>query len=89
MMLPKPSTPRDKKYLAFIRKQPCCRCGSKFQIEAHHTSTGGIGLKGSDYDAVSLCFFCHKNMDNHRKDSIPGLQSIITRLRTLYSVQKQ
>ena len=50
---PKPHTPRDPAYLAFIRKQPCCVCGK--QSVAHHVQSGGIGIKSSDRVSVPLC----------------------------------
>ena len=50
---PKPQTDKDPKYLAWIRKQPCVITG-KTPCEAHHTETGGVGMKGSDYSALPL-----------------------------------
>lgn len=86
---PKPSTPRDPKYLAWIRKQRSCISGALPPCEAHHTSTGGMGIKGSDYEAVPLTFLEHKAMDSKRKDDIPGLQGIIKRLRSAYEVEQE
>jgi hypothetical protein len=58
--IPKVKTVRDKKYLAFIRKQSCCVCGKTSGIVPHHSSTGGMGIKGSDLEAVPVCAFpCH------------------------------
>ena len=56
---PKPVTDKDPKYLAWIRKQPCVTTG-KTPCEAHHTETGGMGMKGSDYSALPLCHTEHK-----------------------------
>ena len=50
---PKPVTDKDPAYLRFIRKQPCVITG-RTPCEAHHTQTGGIGMKGSDYSALPL-----------------------------------
>ena len=50
---PKNKTDKDPKYLAWIRKQPCVITG-KTPCEAHHTQTGGIGMKGNDYSALPL-----------------------------------
>jgi len=50
---PKPVTDKDPKYLAWIRKQPCVITG-RTPCEAHHTQTGGMGMKGSDYSALPL-----------------------------------
>lgn len=51
----KTKTPRDPKYLAFIRGLPCCRCGWTPSGNSHHTDPGGKSLVGSDYSAVPLC----------------------------------
>jgi len=50
---PKPVTDKDPKYLAWIRKQPCVITG-RTPCEAHHTQTGGMGMKGSDYSAIPM-----------------------------------
>jgi hypothetical protein len=34
---------RNSRYLAWIRTQPCCVCGSTRGIEASHTGSHGIG----------------------------------------------
>lgn len=81
---PKPRTSRDKKYLAWIRKQPSCISGTPPPCEAHHTTNSGMGIKGSDYEAVPLTFLEHKEMDGKRKDDIPGLVGIIARLQAEY-----
>ncbi len=84
---PKPHTDRDPKYLAWIRKQKSCISGANPPCEAHHTETGGIGIKGSDYSVVPLTFPEHKAFDNKRKDDIPELSAIIGRLRAEYTAQ--
>ena len=45
-MLTKPRTFKSTVYLAFIREQGCHICGQT--AEAHHTETGGIGMRGDD-----------------------------------------
>ena len=54
----------DRKYLAFIRSHPCCKCGASpecVQVEAHHrTGDGkGKGQKNPDRDTMPLCVLCH------------------------------
>lgn len=49
---------RSKAYLDFIRNLPCLVCGSS-PCDPHHTTRGGTGLKGSDFDAISLCHKHH------------------------------
>ena len=65
-VLIKPSTPRNKKYLAWIRTLPCCLCGRPQDVQAHHSESGGMGIKGSDYSALPLCPVCHGMMDTKR-----------------------
>ncbi len=61
----KPKTPRDKKYLEFIRSKPCCISGQP--AEAHHESglgdSGGMSLKCSDYFTVPLARGYHDERD--------------------------
>lgn len=42
---------RSRRYLEWIRRQPCCVTGRP--AEAHHVKTRGAG--GSDYTAIPLC----------------------------------
>jgi len=56
---PKPRTDKDPAYLRWVRKQPCVITG-KTPCEAHHTETGGMGMKGSDYSALPLYHTEHK-----------------------------
>lgn len=52
----KEKIPRDAKYRAFIREQPCCVRICNFQTsECHHATTGGKSIKGSDYESIPLC----------------------------------
>ena len=94
MRLPKPKTERCFTYLAFIREQPCTICGYlprdgfKYLMNAHHTETGGMGIKGSDYSAIPLCFACHRKTHEQygkRRPWTPDeLAAIIKRLRSEY-----
>lgn len=59
-------TPRNKRYLEWMRLQTCCSCGAESHperpSEAAHVRLGmggGIGLKPSDYRTVPLCRYCH------------------------------
>lgn len=55
-----PRLKRDKKYLAWVRKQPCVvtkAVGTYAAIHAHHVHMGGqsgIGQKPSDYRTLPL-----------------------------------
>jgi hypothetical protein len=52
--------PRNPRYLAWIRTQPCCVCGSKRGIEASHTGPHGLGQKSPDSSAIPLCAKHHR-----------------------------
>jgi hypothetical protein len=51
---------RNPRYLAWIRTQPCCVCGSRKAIEASHTGPHGIGQKSPDTSAIPLCAKHHR-----------------------------
>ncbi len=51
---------RNRRYLAWIRTQPCCVCGSNRGIEASHTGPHGIGQKSPDSSAIPLCSKHHR-----------------------------
>ena len=51
---------RNPRYLAWIRTQPCCVCGSRKFIEASHTGPHGIGQKSPDSSAIPLCARHHR-----------------------------
>lgn len=70
MMNWKKKTPRDPKYLAWVRTLPCVICGKRDDIQVHHTETGGIGLKGSDYSVIPLCPVCHSRMETKKGKGI-------------------
>lgn len=93
-MFPKDKPARNPSYLTFIREQSCQMCGYaptdsyKYLMHAHHTETGGISSKGSDYSAVPLCFACHRKVhDKYGKRgpwSEEELISIIAKLINRY-----
>lgn len=64
----KEKTPRNPKYLDFIRSQPCLRgwsggCSAGARSEAAHVrflGGGGVSLKPSDYHTVPLCSKHHE-----------------------------
>jgi len=80
---------RDKKYRLFVASFPCCmpNCGSRYGVVPHHPYTGGLSTKCGDDFCVPLCFNCHEGMNNKRKDAIPNLRDIITRLRADYEAR--
>jgi ribosomal protein L31 len=59
--IPKPSLPEEcPAWLAFVRKLPCCNCGSRFRMEAHHEGKkDAFAQKVRDTLAVGLCLECH------------------------------
>lgn len=50
---PKPLVIEDKKYLAWIRKQPCFHCG-RYGVNPHHT------VKKNDHMTLPACFNIHR-----------------------------
>jgi hypothetical protein len=89
---PKPHTPRDVKYLKFIRSLPCQKCQSTYYVNCHHTETGGMGLIGSDYSAIPLCRECHCGI--HQKHGKAGyweeseLKAILDHIQSAYKLSK-
>jgi hypothetical protein len=51
---------RDKGYLAFIRRQPCCVCGSRRGVQAAHTGPRGLSQRSSARQSIPLCYRDHK-----------------------------
>ena len=53
---------RNKKYLEYIRQQPCLICGI-IPSQSHHIQTKnnhGTALKPGDYWCIPLCLGCHQ-----------------------------
>jgi hypothetical protein len=55
---------RNRAYLAFIRKQPCCVTGRTWGVEACHTGPHGLSQKASDLDAIPLTREFHQLLDS-------------------------
>jgi hypothetical protein len=53
----------DSRYTAWLRTQPCCRCGVCPCGEVHHRSGAGLALRSHDDEGMPLCHACH--MDLH------------------------
>ena len=60
----------DKPYLAFIRRQPCKKCGTTRRVEAAHVRAGypeagwrptGMAEKPDDRRTLPLCRDCHRD----------------------------
>lgn len=54
----------DEKYLAFVRKLPCCCCGRPGEV-AHHPiqiGFGGKSTKSPDYWAIPMTNECHNRL---------------------------
>ena len=89
---PKPHTPRDKFFLKWLLTRPCelkHRGWCQGDMIYHHTSGGGMSNKGSDYEAISVCFRHHTDFDNATKRGIGifaegELAAIIERNKAAY-----
>lgn len=58
---------KSKKYLDWVKTQPCVITGV-YGVDAHHISAvglGGMGLKPSDYLAFPLCREYHDELHRH------------------------
>lgn len=65
-IVPRPWKPslapvRDRKYLSWLRTQPCAICSSFRWIEAAHTGPRGLSQKADDRLAIPLCRFHHQH----------------------------
>jgi len=83
-------TPRDAAYLDWIRAHDCVGCGWPAHmgcIESHHVRTGGMAIKGSDYESVPLCSpearGCHAKADK-TPVSVERYLPIALMFQTLY-----
>jgi hypothetical protein len=73
--IPKEKTPRNKHFLLWLLDRPCELRGGKFgpcmgDMIYHHTSGGGMALKGSDLEAISSCYGHHELFDQATKKGI-------------------
>ena len=57
---------RDKSYLAWLRRHPCCVTGiAGDEVVAHHVRLGndcGMGLKPSDYRTIPITVIAHAEL---------------------------
>ena len=72
MMIQKVKPYRSKRYLSWIREQPCTHCRAPAPSEAHHmigiAGGGTMGGKASDVLACPLCSTCHRDLHDGRID---------------------
>src|SRR5262245_29562903 len=58
----------DRQHLAYVRRQPCAVCGTRFQVaaahvrlaSAKHNKATGMQQRPSDQWAVPLCAYHHR-----------------------------
>lgn len=56
---------RDGDYLRFVRQHPCCSCGARVGVQAHHHGgSRGVSQKADDLRTVPLCATCHMTWHN-------------------------
>lgn len=70
---------QDASYLEFIRNKPCLQCNTLRRSEAHHISTGGMGMKTDDYRTVPLCHTHHMEFHASHGDERKDLQDWYTK----------
>ena len=59
----------DKKYLAWVREQPCIFDGHdpcEGDVEAHHVTGAGLSLKAPDRNTMPLCRKHHRQRHDHK-----------------------
>jgi hypothetical protein len=58
----------DRRYLDFIRRQPCCApaCVARPPSHAHHITGAGMALKADDKDTMPLCARHHSELHELR-----------------------
>lgn len=59
---------RDKKYMAWVRQQPCLvrSEGCSGPVEAHHTAHAYYSAKGDDSSCVPLCHKHHMMVQHYK-----------------------
>ena len=75
---PKPKAYRSKKYLEYIRQQPCVICGH-VDVQAHHVrkmGAGGTGIKNDDFFALPICKLHHREAHTYGHDTFFGRHGI-------------
>jgi len=80
----KTKTPRDNKYIEWIRSLSCCICGYPAPSDPHHSESGGKGIKGSDYSCLPFCHKHHALLHNNGKDSFCKDNTIDLKEMVLY-----
>jgi hypothetical protein len=61
---------RSDEYLNFLRiVMPCCVCSKAPESHAHHTETGGKGIKCDDTKCIPLCTDCHNEIHTKGKET--------------------
>lgn len=77
---PRSKPDRDAPYLQWVRMHPCCYCGTREGVEAHHWRKGrALASKVSDYFTVPLCEEHHREF--HDRGQIGSMSPADTRER--------
>lgn len=82
--VPKPVTLYSEPYLAYVRKRPCCLCGSEVGVVPSHWGHHGASMskKVDDYRTIPLCDPCHIG-EWHRTGTFPGMSRAASEAFTL------
>lgn len=73
MQIPKHKREVNKKYLAWVRSQPCIICG-RLPSDAHHIKSKAA--YGSDYTTVCLCRGHHSEVHSLGRDTFQKLHTL-------------
>jgi hypothetical protein len=65
LLLPKDNLIRDRKYLDWLRDQPCLLTGysasESMAVDPMHIGTAGKGLKSGDDEAIPVVHYLHRS----------------------------
>lgn len=82
----------DPEYVAWIRKQPCCACGSRVGVDAHHHTAGStqptVGQRGRRAQARGMGQRAHDEATMPLCDKLrggPGCHQDLHEFRGLFS----
>ena len=60
MLAKKLPTKADKAWFAACHELGCAVCGKMTELETHHVTGAGMGLRSAHTDSFSLCHFHHR-----------------------------
>jgi len=84
-MSPEATIGQSDDYLDYIRSLPCRICDTN-PVDPHHTETGGVGMKGSDFTAIPLCRTHHDELHSGGVKTFQQLHGIMIMEKEILAV---